>query len=131
MSHSIATGDTFHLKAAVTNPHLYVAAYHDPLKGLLLVNMTSDMKYEATCILNPGEHPFVKVRTLIAYEHARLYTAYDCQQIEAQGITQKHAPLAPEVLRRVQDGVLNSRFTDRRMKALVQEALGQSKPPKS
>jgi hypothetical protein len=128
MPHRLTAGDTFYIRAPVKDPHLHVAAYHDPLKGLIVVNMTSDLRYEPTCVLNVGDHTFVTVKTLIAYEHARILTAYDCQQLEGVGIDRLMDPLSPELLERVQRGILDSKYTSKRMKAWVQEILNPPDP---
>lgn len=120
-------GHTFFLKAAVyQDGHLWIAAYCDPKEGLIMVNMTTDMSLEQTCILNPGEHEFVTVKTLIAYEYAQYRSAAFVPKLEAVGIDKKLRSLKPDLLTRVQNGILKSRFTSERMKALVDALLKTS-----
>jgi hypothetical protein len=63
-------GDTFFLHGAAADGHLWVII-SDPTNHpdrVLFVSMTShDVTKEEVCIINNGEHQFVKHKTCISY----------------------------------------------------------------
>jgi hypothetical protein len=68
-------GDTFTLKDKSADSHLWVIV-SDPAvdaERVLFVSMTSyDLTKEKVCLLDFGDHPFVKRRTCIAYDFAKV-----------------------------------------------------------
>ena len=68
-------GDTFTLKDKSVDSHLWVIV-SDPAvdeERMLFVSMTSyDVTKEKVCLLDVGDHPFIKHKTCIAYDFAKV-----------------------------------------------------------
>jgi hypothetical protein len=71
----VKAGDTFTLKDKAVESHLWVIV-SDPAvdaERVLFVSMTSyDVTKEKVCLLDAGDHPFIKHRTCIAYDFAKV-----------------------------------------------------------
>lgn len=96
-------GDTFrygqgHLFVVISDPIL------DPEK-VVIVNMTTDRGKDQSCILLPGDHPFISHRTSIRYDKARIETNRSLEWLISSGTVTRQAQLLPEVLERVRQGV--------------------------
>jgi len=108
----MTAGETLFLRATIsTDGHVWIVVCCDPNQGALLANMTSDLSFEPLCVLDPGDHPFVTKKTVVAYEHAKYIPPSLISPLESKGIDRKLDDLTPAILRRVQDGVLQSRHT--------------------
>ena len=77
-------GDTFFLKKVAADKHLWVII-SDPesyLDQVLFVSMTSyDITKEDVCLINQGEHPFVRHKTCIDYSDARHATSDQLEKL--------------------------------------------------
>jgi hypothetical protein len=71
----VKAGDTFTLKDKAVDSHLWVIV-SDPAidaERVLFVSMTSyDVTKEKVCLLDIGDHPFIKHKTCIAYDFAKV-----------------------------------------------------------
>jgi hypothetical protein len=69
------SGDVRHLWIVLTEPE-------GSPPQVVIVNLTKNKpRADATCILMPGEHEFVKVETVVHYGDARLVPAEPLNQI--------------------------------------------------
>jgi hypothetical protein len=115
------TGDTKHLWLIITDPRLNGGQ-------VIIVNLTTQKKdSETTCVISPGEHPFVKHSTVVNYQDA-----CECPVNSIEGalgkLTSTHIearePLSAEILKRVKLGALASPAIKRRYKAIIKEQMG-------
>ncbi|MBT3198360.1 MAG: hypothetical protein HN350_00430 [Phycisphaerales bacterium] len=105
-------GDTFLLANSGINNHLFIII-SDPLLDpdkIVTVNLTSwDSTKDQSCIVDSGEHPFVRHKSCIRYEGDRLITAeqYDLHLSGDRLISQ--SPVSEELLGRILAGAAVSR----------------------
>lgn len=61
-----------------------------------------------TCLLNVGDHPFVRHKSFVFYAQARIYKASGIQDGFKMGLLEPQADLADEVFKRVAAGITAS-----------------------
>ena len=118
-------GDTFLLpKSAYAVEHLWIVIT-DPepeTNKAVCVNITSRSGYsEAAVLVQPSEHPFVKHESVINYRDACELDLGKVFQVLTTKTPQRFAfgiydPCSPELLRRIQDGLLSSPHVSKRIK---------------
>jgi hypothetical protein len=105
-------GDTFTLKDKSVDSHLWVIV-SDPAvdaQRVLFVSMTSyDVTKEKVCLLDVGDHPFVKHRTCIAYDFAKVAPLQALVTLRDQGHLSMGEPVSDELLERIRQGTSLSR----------------------
>jgi hypothetical protein len=76
----------------------------DP-EAVLIVNFTTRRKdSDPACILQAGEHPFVKHETCVNYAGAKVVSAAAIQSLLQKGLLSNHAVLSATLLKRIRDG---------------------------
>lgn len=79
----------------------------------LLVNISSIKEgkfFDETCIIEIGEHPFVKCRSYVAYQHADQKTSAHILRCIEGGLFIQKQKLSTELLERITTGFNNSKF---------------------
>lgn len=104
--------------------HLYVVLTrpegHPPMA--VMVNLTSKRSYsDSTVALGESDHPFIKHATVVNYKGARLFNVQILKQQIDNKTVSAHYPFEPEILKRIQDGILQSPFTAGRIKKYCAE----------
>lgn len=108
------SGDVRHLWVVLTEPE------GEPPQ-VVIVNLTKNKpRADATCILMPGDHEFVKVETVVHYGDARLAPADPLNQIAKLHDYDFHADCSEELLERIQRGLLASPSVPKKIKAYCQ-----------
>ena len=108
--------------------HLWVVLSTPTADGqIALANLTTHGRL-ATCsdscvIVSSGEHPYVVRDSCVYYRGALLNPVAPLDGAKAIGVLQQHEPCSPELLRRIQDGALASRFGAGVVKAAIQATL--------
>lgn len=74
---------------------------------------------DTACIVQPGEHPFVTRASVVEYRKA----AFGPQTAWERGCYPRE-PMAPALLRRIQEGALKSRFCDEAHQRIIRALLG-------
>lgn len=107
----IRGGDTF-LRRSPTKKHLWVVISYPelcPRDPVVIVSLVSCSPYtEQTCILNPGDHPFIKHGTAVYYRAVQTYSIGRIRNIIASDDVDSLAPMEPDVLARIRGGALQS-----------------------
>ena len=107
---SIQAGDTIFIPSGGSGEHLFVVVtdirVFDRKRMILLVPIESLVqKSETSCLLNPGDHAFVKHASHIGYSHCR---EEDMDHVEACIRTCYYrlnvAPVSSTVLQKIQAG---------------------------
>ena len=97
----IPTGPTDHLHIICCDPIFYPVINKD---CILLVNISSvdeDMYYDNTCILNIGDHPFIKHPSYVFYKKAVIYGVESiCRNVD-EGNFFIHHPTNEAVYQRI------------------------------
>ena len=78
---------------------------------------------DQTCIVKPGEHPFVKHDTVIAYGRGLLLERTARNELQRLGFYQGHAALSDSLLKRIQQGALDSEFTPIHLQDIVRSCM--------
>ncbi|MBM3334646.1 hypothetical protein FJY63_08295 [Candidatus Sumerlaeota bacterium] len=115
-------GDTF-LGPLPQQPHLWIVITTPNDRGeVAIVNFTSTI-CDKTCQVAPGEHPFVKKPTVVRYQDARLALVSDLRKGCERGLLSLRTPVDSNLLRRIQQGALQSPFTPGKVAREVKRAL--------
>ncbi len=105
-------GDTFTLKDKAVDSHLWVIVSEPAIDAerVLFVSMTSyDVTKEKVCLLDVGDHPFIKHRTCIAYDFAKVAPLKVLLALRDQGLLSMVQPVSEELLERIRLGISLSR----------------------
>lgn len=104
--------------------HLHVVASNTDRSGLVAVVSISTVRSrfsDKTVILKPGDHPFIKQESYVAYGFARLQAVTEIDdRLRKQPKKVKEA-CTPELLGRIQAGVLESERTENGVKHFMRE----------
>lgn len=91
----------------------------------MAVNMTSVSESgprDPACILGKGDHPFVKHQTEINYHRTVELTLLGPKGLIANGdYIIRNKAVSSIILKKIQEGALNSRFTKERFKEIIQK----------
>jgi hypothetical protein len=113
-------GDTIrfgqgHLFVVVSDPHM------DPNR-VLIVNMTTDYgKQDQSCVLLPGDHPFVTHRTCMYYAGSRIESNRTLEWMISSATAKVCEPVSAEVLDRIRQGVAISDHASFEAKQILTE----------
>jgi len=86
--------------------HLWVVV-SDPVINpdrVLIVNMSTDRKIDQSCILQSGDHHFVRHSTCMRYDRARLVADRDLESHLSRGDIRLDDPVSSVVLDRIRQG---------------------------
>ncbi|MGA2067936.1 MAG: hypothetical protein ABSG86_23405 [Thermoguttaceae bacterium] len=92
--------------------HLWIVISDPSLDGshVLVANVSTDRGHDPACILQPGDHPFVKHRSCIRYDKCCLWRNADLERLVSSGRIRPQEPISAELLARVREGAGNSDF---------------------
>jgi hypothetical protein len=108
----VKAGDTFLLKDKAVDGHLWVVISDPEVDEdhVLFVSMTSyDITKEKVCLLDVGDHPFIKHKTCIAYEFAKAAPLKSLVALRDQGHLAMSQPVSDDLLELIRQGVSLSR----------------------
>lgn len=124
-----ACGEAFLIDSGASGKHLFVIiwgqgqvpwiANHDVM---VLVNATTldpNIPHDPGCILNAGDHAFIKHDSYMAYRWIRYEQPSHIDHMRQQGLFISQPDVDPIVLKRIRVGLCKSKLTDRRLKKLV------------
>jgi hypothetical protein len=125
-------GDTFLLpKSSNDIEHLWiiVAELDATTRRAVCVNVTTEQaNSDKTCQLSKGDHPFVKHASVIFYQDAREIDLALVEKALTAGIRNfvctAHDPCSPQLLARVQKGLIDSKRTPKGIKAACKKLWG-------
>ena len=96
-------GNTFrygpggHLWVVVSDPKRYP-------KQVVIINMTTDRGIDRSCVLNPGDHPFVTHPTCMRYDMARIVADADLERYVSSNAIRLQEPVSATVLDSIRQG---------------------------
>ena len=118
----IRAGDTLLSTRRDLEEHLWIVV-SDPRQdpdAVLVVNLTSWREdKDDSCLLGPGDHPFVAHKSCISYRGGNLTTIATIEHALQAGVLQIHDPVSAEVLARIRAGAAISRFIPMRHAQLL------------
>jgi hypothetical protein len=80
---------------------------------------TRHRRSDPTCIIQPGEHPFIVRETAVRYDQAQICEAGPALEALERSIERKFEPLSAELLTRVRKGALDSPQTPDKIKTAL------------
>lgn len=129
----LSLGDTFRERPPAGtprdgfNPHVYVVV-SDPAKDgdrIVTVNFTSWKSgrpgQDESCVVEEGEHSFIRVRTLVNYRDAREFSTEQFRQATGLGYVELGDPVSAALLQRILAGAAASRFFPKGLRCLLLE----------
>lgn len=118
-------GDTFKLERNGEG-HLWVVISEPTSDGsVVMVNLTTMRNgSDPSCVLGPGDHPFVVHTTVIAYQFAKL-VPQDAQRMMAlqRQLCIPREPMPAAVLQRIREGALKSDLMPQKLQTIVRLQL--------
>jgi len=107
-------GDTFRFADRALEKHLWIVI-SDPVLDVadrvVIVRLTTYREgRECTCILQPGDHPFITHATVVDYGWALDISNAGLESFVGDGKAFLQDPVRPEVLGRIRQGAAKSEF---------------------
>jgi hypothetical protein len=125
-------GDTFLLTGGhIPAPHLWAILWGPtgPAGAYMAVHLTTLRSYsDRSCILDTGDHPFVRHPTSVAYRDVLRWTDARLAQLIADGIAKPRHPLDPAVLERIRAGFFASAHTPHALVHMAVNEFGAIRP---
>lgn len=111
--------DLMHLHILLTSP-----SQKHPDK-VLIANLSSFVQgvHEESCILEPGDHPFIKHRSYIPYNKAKIFALQNLRDGIAQGLYRPRDPVGHDVFKRICNGLEQSTRVALGIKKFYMESL--------
>lgn len=113
------SGPDLHLFVLVLGP--VAMAGYGKAPQIVLVNVSTirdGVPFDPTCIIEPGEHPFIQKRSYVVYRHARVEAVPHVSRLVADATCHPHVPCPAALLGRVAAGICASRMTPREFKRI-------------
>jgi hypothetical protein len=116
-------GDTFLGALPGEIPHLWIIITPpNDQNEVVIVNLTST-QCDFSCRIAVDDHPFVKKPSVIRYQDARLRSLVHLESALKRGLIQPHHPVAGGLLKKIQQGALESEFTPNKVAECVRRWL--------
>jgi len=107
-------------------PHLWIVAT-EPLPAndrAIIVNLTTLRNYsDETVILGPGEHPFIKQKSVIYFHGSLVIDLKQAVKGFEAGICTLHRPCSAQLIQRIQQGLLASTHTKNEVKGFYRRTI--------
>jgi hypothetical protein len=110
---SFDAGDAFRAADSAVDAHLWFVISEPRLdpREVLIVNFTTWKEgCDPACIVEPGEHPFVRHRTYVRYRAAQSRSLAQLAALLIKNLLVREEPASPELLARMRHGAGISRF---------------------
>ena len=86
-----------------------------------MVNFTTRRQYsDATCIIQPNEHPFLEHETVVRYDGSQVLSAAQVELVNRTGSRRQHQRVSQVLLERIRRGALDSPQTPDKVKTFLQ-----------
>jgi mRNA-degrading endonuclease toxin of MazEF toxin-antitoxin module len=122
----LTCGDTF-LIEDVDGPecHLWIVITPPGEDEVVIVSVTTKrQKSETLVILKKGDHPFIEHDSVIAYKYSKVVTVESIETALKNGTAKRHQPASDSLLKRAQQGLLESDFTSHGVRSLFRIFMG-------
>jgi hypothetical protein len=121
---SFNPGSTFvNREARDLPPHLWIVISDDETsQEVVIVNFTTLQAISAdkSCVVEPGEHPFVHHRTCVNYRDARVVPLVLLESGRKSGLLTPNSNVSQELLAKIRQGAANSRLTPMKVLAALE-----------
>jgi hypothetical protein len=130
MSEPARIKQTFLIPSGCKN-HLFVVLTEACLEGNILLVSFSTIReerfYDETCMVYPGEHPFIKNPSYIEYRKARIEKEAHLIKCRDTTYWPHHEPVSDELFKRICNGVFDSPHTPKRIKEYYRSNVSSTK----
>jgi hypothetical protein len=104
--------------------HLWIILTPPAAGTVVTVSLTTRRKRsDPLVVVKPGEHPFVKCESVIAYGYASVRHVGDIEKAISNGTAIKKERVSADILRRARSGLLESDFTPIGVRHLYREFM--------
>ena len=111
---------TRHLWIVLTEPH-------EQTLEIVIANLTSYRQgSDTTVIIQPGSHSFVRHTTVVYYADARFVSVTALKQLLKLPNYEFHDDCSKQLLKLIQCGLLNSKFTPNNIKRYCKQAFNSA-----
>lgn len=100
----IPTGPCYHLHIICNDPVFYPTITKECVLAVNISTIDPCIDYDKTCLLNVGDHPFIKHESYVYYRKADIFGASSIARSVADGTFSTHAPFDDPVFDRVLAG---------------------------
>jgi hypothetical protein len=114
-------------EAYIYRDHLHIVISMPNEAGeVVVVNFsTHHANKDQSCVIEAGEHPFVKHKTVVEYRAAWILKPNE--QVEFVKDSQKRENVSPELLERIQDGTDSDYIPEKAEKLVIESHRKQKK----
>ncbi len=114
-------GTKMHLFAILLDP-IKVDGYGSQPQVLLasVMSIKPGIILDDSCLLGPGDHPFIEHDSFVDYRYTRLETAQHIEGRIDDGVYVLKEPCSPELIRRIIQGAMKSRRISREFKKILE-----------
>jgi hypothetical protein len=88
-----------------------------------VVSIRPGVQYEDACVLEPGDHPFIKHPSYVDYRFTRFEPAEDVEARVAESVFVSKEDCSAELLLKIANGALRSKRISRGLKAILQQVI--------
>ena len=93
-----------HLQVVLTDP--------DMNEEFVTVSIcTRQLRMESIVVIKPGDHPFIKNESVVAYRHARIRQLLNVMTALSNGVARSREKVSAVLLARMRAGLSESEFT--------------------
>ena len=119
-------GETFIPVATARQDHLHIVVSEPNDAGqVAVVNLTTRRwDSDTCCLLQVGDHPWVKHETVVLYSHAQLLAVEALTRGVEASVFRRHRDMLANPLRRIQGGALDCEQTPPLVEAAIRATLG-------
>jgi len=117
-------GDTFLLATPPNDMHLFIVIASFQHGNYLCVNITTlRHNSDTSCILQSGDHPFIKHDSVINYKGAQELNPLEIPNLTKNGKFYKRTAISSTILKKIQYGGINSKRLKKKFKKVLKEAV--------
>lgn len=125
----IQPGETL-LKQDPRNHLWIVLSNENSTGGIALANLTTHRPgrsdHQNCLMVRPGEHPYVQHDSCIRFQEAKLTPLAELEDVRLRGQLPQHEPCPPELLLRIQEGMLIAEPVSDEVKNAIRATLQAS-----
>jgi hypothetical protein len=100
----LLSGSKEHLYFICNDPVFYPRLACDSFLAVNLTSVTEGIESDPTCLLNVGDHPFVRHPSYVFYRRAEIFGAATVIQSVSSGDIRIHDPCSDGTFQRILDG---------------------------
>lgn len=117
----IPTGPCHHLHVICNDPVFYPVLTKECFLAVNFSSIEPCIDCDTTCILHPGDHPFIKQESYVYYRKADIFGATTTSRLIVEGEIVAHTPCSDAVFEKILAGFLRSREVRPKIKTYLEK----------